>query len=340
MKNKIKSILIVMLLSLFMPAFAQQYAFSVSTGTYANLTNATSLNADSTWDDPLYAVPIGFPFKLFYHTITTLHFDPYGYGAEMSTSDGEVGVQSILIVYGTDLLDRGYDINLDESEQGKSKSPISYVVEGSSGSRIFKLEWQSAGFYGEADENGTQNDFANFQLWFYEGSNNIEIHFGSSKITDPFNTFYNGEGPHVALYPEYNYDLEEINKDGIVLRGNSSDPTVIYSKEPYVDYLSSTPPDGTIYTFTRASVGVEETNNRMFDLTLYPNPSKHSLNVETTLQSTDIQQVVIQDVNGLVIYDNVQLERKINVESFASGMYFLQVTANNGSVVTKKFVKH
>jgi hypothetical protein len=305
MKNKIKSILIVMLLSLFMPAFAQQYAFSVSTGTYANLTNATSLNADSTWDDPLYAVPIGFPFKLFYHTITTLHFDPYGYGAEMSTSDGEVGVQSILIVYGTDLLDRGYDINLDESEQGKSKSPISYVVEGSSGSRIFKLEWQSAGFYGEADENGTQNDFANFQLWFYEGSNN-----------------------------------KEINKDGIVLRGNSSDPTVIYSKEPYVDYLSSTPPDGTIYTFTRASVGVEETNNRMFDLTLYPNPSKHSLNVETTLQSTDIQQVVIQDVNGLVIYDNVQLERKINVESFASGMYFLQVTANNGSVVTKKFVKH
>ena len=62
---KLKSIMIAAFFVLTMNLQAQTYNFSVSTGTYTDLSGSTSLNNGSTWDEPEILLPIGFDFQLF-----------------------------------------------------------------------------------------------------------------------------------------------------------------------------------------------------------------------------------------------------------------------------------
>ena len=165
------------------------YNLSVFSEPYVELTGGTSVNNDDIWDDPTYIVPIGFTFQLNGNAITSLGFN--GVGALYFGNTTNPDILSVLFPFEVDLLDRGF-------VSGTSESPISYVVVGSPGSRIFKLEIKNAGSYYEFEAFGTTDMYFSHQLWLYEGTNLIEFRYGDQLIEDP-ELFYAEGGAFVGL---------------------------------------------------------------------------------------------------------------------------------------------
>ena len=168
------------------------YSFSLINGTYADLDSATSVNNNQLWDDPSYIVPIGFNFQFYDKMITDVYFGIGLGGLLTDTFDLNFGANYVMPAFETDLIDRGDII-------GISKSPISYKVDGTVGTRIFKLEFKNAGFYDEEDSLSTLNDSVSFQFWLYEGTNDIEFHYGPSALTYPLINYFGETGALIGL---------------------------------------------------------------------------------------------------------------------------------------------
>ncbi len=84
--------------------------------------------------------------------------------------------------------------------------------------------------------------------------------------------------------------------------------------------------------------GIEESET-MSEIRVYPNPASAIVTVEVD----DMQQVQLLDVSGrLLETQNAQnLNRlDLNISVVPAGVYFLRVTVNDGSVVSKRLVKH
>jgi len=172
------------------------YDLTTFVSSYMDLTGATSINNGEIWDEPEYVVPMAFPFELNGHPVTTLHFN--GSGTSMGSSTGVPFVIAEILSFENDLIDRG-------AIGGTSLSPMSYTVEGDPGSRIQKIEIKNAGSYYEWDVHGTLDMYVNVQCWLFEGSNNIEFHYGPSFIDNPLLFYGGGNGPESALtdYDEF-----------------------------------------------------------------------------------------------------------------------------------------
>ncbi|MEK6616027.1 MAG: hypothetical protein AABZ32_07945, partial [Bacteroidota bacterium] len=186
-------------------SWAVPYTFSYSMGTYTNLVNPISINAGLTWDDPTFSIPIGFNFTLWNNTISTINTDVFWLGGILTPSVS--GIQPFL-GYLADITDRASTPTNWDGMPG-SLSPISYEVTGTTGNKIFKMEWKNAGFYEDINNNSVSTDYVNLQMWLYEGTNNIEIRFGNSSITQP-NLVYAGDpGPAIGV-GMYDYNLDTL----------------------------------------------------------------------------------------------------------------------------------
>lgn len=303
-------------------ALGNDYSFSKTTGTYADLSGATSINNNQLWDDPEYIIPIGFNFELYDITIDSLYFGIGSGGLVSSKIDINYEAEYFIIPFQTDLIDRG-DIS------GTSQSPISYKVEGTTGNRILKIEWKNAGFYEEGNSLGTLNDYINFQLWLYEGTNDIEIHFGPNMITNPTINYY-GETSAIIGLSDYNllnaYFLSDIPTNPILV--------------DTLDYLNGTPSDGTIYKFSKNSLGIEFNNSTIHTVKIYPNPiqTEAILQTEKNLENAIL---TIYDSNGKVVKQIANISGKkitLHLDNLPSGLYFSRLTENNKVITSDKLI--
>jgi len=193
------------------------YDFTYITGTYTNLSGSTSLNNGQLWDDPEYKIPIGFTFEFFDQSFDSL------YVSDFVWLDGAKKYR--IYAYDSDFIDRG---------TGSSLSPISYLLTGSAGDQILKIEWNNAGFY---DDNGL-NDFINVQLWLIEGSNDIEVHIGPNSVLNP-NSYGGAEGGVVGL-------VNKVILENTYFIGDPATPTQTTVTSGILN-LNGTPADGTVY---------------------------------------------------------------------------------------------
>ena len=318
-----------------------QYSFSKSTGTYSNLVSPTSLTNGITWDDPQFTVPIGFNFKYFDSTISTFYIEDYGFGAHLAINDNETGKIPTLIPYGSDIIDRAYDLVSGTSTSG-GLSPISYKLSGITGARILKIEWKNVGFYGDIDDDDVSTDFTNFQLWLYEGSNNIEIHFGPNSITSPLLSYDGEGGTSIELMSNYDYDLDDYGPNSIILRGNPTAPNVkIINTFDSLEFMNGTIPNGTIYKFTKTggTASVKE-SKLIFNTKIYPNPANNFIKVASEDVTKKISQIQIMDMNGKIIKTVVNQFNTIDVSQFNSGIYLVKVSSEDGLISNSKFVKN
>lgn len=111
----------------------------------------------------------------------------------------------------------------------------------------------------------------------------------------------------------------------------------IGSNGPNIDYLSlCSTPDTTTSTIdindTKTPIGLET----------YPNPVKNLLNIDIELSNIKEGTLTIIDVNGRVKYQEIinnngmeMIQKQINVEDYASGVYFVQLKTENGTVMKK-----
>lgn len=326
------------LLGLTFTAQSQSYNFSVTTSTYANLTGSTSLNNGYTWDDPQYAIPIGFTFQYF-NTAMDVIYIGYGLGAFLASDTSETGIYPIITPFGADIVDRAFDINSQEPTTG-ALSDISYKTEGVAGSRILKIEWKNVGFYGELAVDGISTDFTNFQLWLYEGTNAIEIHWGPALYSQPFFDFEDQTGPIVILFSGFDFDAEEVVGESLVLSGNGASPAMeSISSVADVPFLNGTAPNGAVYVFSSTAIGTEETDNIISStLSISPNPAKDFITVSINGEQSAVKEMRIVDLNGKLLQTVTGYRNSISVAGLIPGTYFMQITTAGGTA-TRKFVK-
>jgi hypothetical protein len=295
------------------------YTFSYTTGTYTNLVGSTILTTDI-WDDFLYPCPIGFTFKFYNIPIDTLNFsDP-----NTVTFGNNLG-KYVVSAFGADMSDRGRG-----DGTFKPKSPISYLLDGTAPNRILKIEWKNAGFILEIDDSNILNktNFINLQLWLYETSDLIEIHFGSHKVTYPGIIYEGTSGPNVSLN-------NNVNSKYVSLIGDSTKPTV--SSVPEVR-MNGTPPNGMIFKFASNYVGIADNSNGKYSI--YPNPVKDVFHV---MLPKKYEWVNVQIVNLL---GNEMLNQKftnseqisLNISTLARGTYLMKLQTA-GTVITRKITK-
>lgn len=308
---------------------AQTYGFTKTTSTYTDLTNATSLNAGMVWDDPDTAIAVGFTYQLFGNNSDSLYLG-IGVGGIFSPSSNlTLQPYPIIIMTTADIIDRG-----DNSPNQVSISPISYKVEGTSGSRVFKLEYKNAGFYNELYTGvGSSNQFINMQLWIYEISGDIEFHFGPSNVTQP-NLVYDSIGAVHGLSPNLDFIQNQISINSISLEGPADNPTPF--KDSTLRVVNGTPSNGTVYRFSNGgTISVRELiKANQLTVKAFPNPARNFISLD--LESADLTSTIITiyDINGKLVSIK-GFEKNINISDLNSGTYFLEALTNKGRATTK-----
>ena len=317
MKN-LSLLLSICLFSINVIAQDINYYFEQFTHEYANLTNEISLNNDTIWDDPEYTIDLGFDFHILNQPTNYLQFADLG-GSLVDTS-----FTYFIFATTSDLSDRSFN-----TEDSVSVSPISYKIEAGDNGKICKIEWENAGFY--EDEEGIY--YTNFQLWLYEGSDMIEIHYGPSFV-DPIH--YAWEEDACAILE---MDNETETATGYLLEeGEDSYEFGFQNLDDFYEpsTFTSIPEEGTVFRFyPENAIEVEEKVNPIVQI--FPNPTSDFLTVNTASSSKITYQITA--IDGRIILDGVlKGNAKINLKSLNPGSYFISGTLNN-QVFTKHFVK-
>ncbi len=288
------------------------FTFNKSTAPYNLLSGATSVNNNQIWDDPEYIVPIGFDFDFYGITMDSVYFSWSLGGSVTTVVDANYNADYIIAPFEVDLIDRG-DIS------GVSMSPISYKLEGNAGSRIFKLEWKNVGFYLEADSLGTLNDYINYQLWLYEGTNIIEFRYGMHSITYPDIAYDGASGGIIGLA-----DASLLN--AYLLTGPASSPVMVDT----FTFINGTPAAGTIYRFTPTSnISINSQINNDVMLKAFPNPFQNKTTIKISNTNINNAELTIVDAFGKTVrvISNIQ-SNEITIEraELANGIYFFSLT--------------
>jgi hypothetical protein len=132
------------------------------------------------------------------------------------------------------------------------------------------------------------------------------------------------------------------NRTGVVQTGSATDTTMfsISSTLPYGTYslvvtangISSNP----VSFINSACVMGIKTNERLTDISVYPNPNDGNFVIETN--STIKQTAQVYDVNGkLVLTQTINGKTSIDASSLNEGVYNISITSNEG-VINKRLV--
>jgi len=301
-----KLLLLTCLMGSAMGLLAQShYSFMQRTDNYTEMTSGTVVSP-AEWDDFDMTIAMPFPFKYFGNSVDSITI----------TDDG-----SFFWGTGDDYLSPSGG---DPVSRGANQSPISYRVDGTGNARVLKVQWPNISFYDIADS--FPNDFANYQVWYYEGSHIIEFHIGSSFISE-------GALAEIDIFPFIN---DDDGVKGILLDGDPAAATPNYDIAN-ANGLTKNPNVNTIYVFTPGFPNSVKESPLEVSISLYPNPVENQLNIHS---KSGIQGIQIISVNGQVILSEIGAgnEHFVNTSMLSKGIYLIQIETDEG-VVTKRFVK-
>lgn len=281
------------------------YSFSQRTANYVEMTGATEISPLE-WDEFSAGISLPFAFEYFGVEVDTLFV----------ADDGIyfTGLQPDFISpHGEDPVSRG-----------AGQSPVTYRVDGNVNNRILKIQWPNITFYSIADS--FPNDFVNYQVWLYEGTNVIEFHYGSSFIT-------------AEAIADLDLSPNMTAHDGlkwIHIEGSAPNYTPKYN-QLLANFLNANPAVNTIFVFTP---GFPNGVNEMVKdekISLYPVPAGAKMNIESTLPMKKIQ---VYNAAGQVIstHEVAGNKAEIATDLLPNGVYFLEIHTSEG-VINRKFSK-
>ena len=90
------------------------------------------------------------------------------------------------------------------------------------------------------------------------------------------------------------------------------------------------------YTVNITTSGASLLENDLSAITIYPNPSSDILNIDLSSANEEIQSISLVDITGKLIqtidvHENALL--KLNLSSFASGLYYIKISSATNTVV-------
>lgn len=309
-----------------------QYNFSIDTATYQSLSSSTSLNNGFSWTkNSSYTINFGFNFTWYNHTSTTLTVMAGG-GLSFPGS----GNKQLRVFSHTD---SGY--LLGDRDSTNSISPIGYKVDGNSGNRILKIQWENAGFREWCASSDT-SDFVNFQIWLYEIGNRIEVHFGSFQADSGS---YGNPSCNTGSYGPQILLQHDACNSVLGLTGMSNSPAAAYRDhcfwQPGIS-INGTPESGTIYRFAPIITTLHEEKKET--IKIYPNPVKDNVVLTGIPSGFVIDQIVVLDPAGKSHFSMSNVphpsqELSFSLSGLKQGIYFLKLAGENNQVLLQKIIK-
>lgn len=310
------------------------YWFNVSGGTYTELGSPTVVSASTPWDSTAnFTIPIGFSFSVESYTTNNVYLH---------------GVNSFCIDTFTHPILNGFQLlnaALIDRGAGSSNSPISYELTGTSGSRILKVQIKNAGFIQELINHSSLNDYVNMQLWLYEGSNVVEIHFGASSIHHAAEYFaYSFGNPMIGHSRRKNmtgdgtlYTVNGVGTSASDLLMNDSATFSSFGVTYLPQGILGFPPDGTIFKFSPLKTNVPLVNVK--DAHIYPTACKSGIYVDyNSSENTTFEVISVRGIPTTMKGNLQNGSNYIDLSKIAAGTYVLRLQNSTGSY-TQKFVK-
>jgi Secretion system C-terminal sorting domain len=292
------------------------YEFAQESGTYAELENATHLPI--TFGDSLFRLDLeGEVFTFFRRPFTIA-----------GASSFEIAGNGFLRVWDDSMVTviDGLFMTLDTVD---AASEISYLLEGTPGDRVLKVQWRRAGF-----PNGLEADFANFQIWVYQRTGVIEIRTGPSDVKGP-EAF--GTGPWIGAFiaPVTFASMGE----KLWITGDPAKPVIDRLKNLQFKRVTGVPPSGTIYRMTPTSAsGVEGSDAETGSIEIAPMPARDYVDVR--VPSANDADIEIMDMSGSVVMEAMVRGGmgRIDISGLPAGVFMMRI--NDGQrVVSRKIVK-
>ncbi|GAK90864.1 hypothetical protein JCM19297_163 [Nonlabens ulvanivorans] len=88
-----------------------------------------------------------------------------------------------------------------------------------------------------------------------------------------------------------------------------------------------------IFTQPSCTASVED---RSVTVSLYPNPVQDVLLIDSNIELT---KAVIYDLNGKILQESTINNNELPVAHFSKGIYFIELSNENGDKVVERFVK-
>jgi hypothetical protein len=285
-----------------------------------------SLNNGAIWNNSSsFAVPLGFTFSFSNQAITSINV--------LARGIQFVGVGNLyMLVYFTPF---GGGLIQDLSIKNNnttSLSPVSYLMSGTPGNRIGKVEWKNAGVASSPDP----SHFVSCQLWLYEQDGRIEIHFGSS-FTDS------------TSFPNNLIFIKTLSDRNIAVAptGNSNNPGYVVENctTPCYNSVVGTPALGTVYIFT-PNTGFPTATQPKITLAFgaYPQPAERQLTID--LQGAPAAAVDAQliDAHGRIVHSfriskqQAMAPLTVPLPALATGLYALSLRSSTVSWQTQRLM--
>lgn len=159
----------------------------------------------------------------------------------------------------------------------------------------------------------------------------------------------NGIGARIEIYGAWGKQIREVRSgDGFRFMssmnphfgiGSATEITQVIIRWPsgIVDTFNDVEIDQNL--FVMEGITLSSNENTFAKFKLYPNPTQDIIQVV----GSDINSFVsyqIFDVNGRVVKSNIWNQAAISVEELNSGIYFLQLTDQQGNLQSQKFIKN
>lgn len=226
------------------------YTFSETSGTYNQINGSNAIGSD--WDDNVTNnnIPIGFTFNFNGTNYTTCSVNSNGYitfGSTISSNNSYSPISSNTGYNGA-ISALGIDLEDDDDQA------IRYQTSGSSGSRVFTVQWRNT------RREARPGQF-NFQIKLYESTNIIQIHYGNCApengnnvnvqvgLRGSSNTDFNNRRKNSNGFWDNNTIPGTYNADFCRTRNNNTAPSngLIFQWTPSchpIAYCTPTFPDG------------------------------------------------------------------------------------------------
>ena len=301
-----KSLLTLILIVSLHNAFSQFYNFNQLNQTYVDIPNGAVISSPG-WDYlDVYDIPFPFQFKYFGIDFDTFYVSG-GFGGFEYYGSGYFG-NNQLYFYDAPIMDPGF-----------GAGAISYLIAGNTPNRIVKMQIENAAFV----DDQTFSDYFDMQLWFYETTNVIEMHYGPRSVQSNSSWYSGYSGPTIALVRD--------TTTFIHLYGPANNATA--STSYVADFVTGAPPENSIYQFTPVANAIDVISS--LSVNVYPNPSSGRITVNAS-KLIGNSELVIYSLSGQIIKMQ-SVEPAINQISFdcSDGMYIIKIANDAGQYIQR-----
>ena len=293
----ISCIILIAALSMGTPAKAQlPYAFTKNTSTYAALPTATKHIISGPWG-PTFTLIVS----------EAIGIDMFNTTCDNSTFsvNSEGGVSFHAHFSGDEYFASGMG-----TPANGYIGEVSYEMTGNFPDHLLKVQYKNVYFAAET----TATSYINFQVWFYENGDIIELHYGPNVYTP---------GTGAGISPGL-FDVVVATENSIELYGDPAAPTASTGIYKVGTSLTGFPASGTVYRFTPNPTAVQQLSKKPAGIIVTYQPNDHhvSLSSAGTMRSCEIS-----DLSGktIEVFKNINADHfTINTQNYPKAMYIIK----------------